>query len=81
MTAIYHQLKYIVNKTLHVPSSQIHLKNSLTKDLHLAEWEIDLLANHVEQTFNIHLPETAFQEAKTVKEVVFYIEKKLAQTA
>jgi hypothetical protein len=80
MTVIYHQFKHIAGKTCAVQPGKIQL-NKKVCELELNKWEVDLLANHLEYTFNISLPENAFENTRTIKDVIFCIEKTVGKNA
>lgn len=79
MKLTYKQFRQVMNLSLNIPPKSIKKSSSLYNDLHIADWELDLLANHVERAFLISVNDQEWHSNQTVNDLVKTIESRMAK--
>ncbi|MGE5544938.1 MAG: acyl carrier protein [Bacillota bacterium] len=72
-------VKEIINEVLDIPLEEINLESNLTDDLKADSLDIVEMLMQMEDKFGLHIPESAAENLKTVKDVVEYLEKRLQE--
>ena len=79
--SIFEQVKKIIVEIKDIPEENITLESTFAEDLEADSLDIVEMLMSLEEHYNIHIPEEAAQEMKTVGDLVQYLEDKLPENA
>lgn len=72
---VFEKIKEIICEDFEIEESEITLNTSLADDLDIESLDLVDLVMTLEDEFSIELPDEAFEEIKTVGDLVKYIEE------
>ncbi|MGI6513632.1 MAG: acyl carrier protein [Syntrophomonadales bacterium] len=76
--SVFDSVKEVIVEILDVPPEDIKHESKLVEDLEADSLDIVEMVMQLEDKFGLQIPESAFDDLKTVKDVVEYLEKRLA---
>jgi len=77
--SVFEGVKEIIVEILDVAPEDITLESKLVEDLEADSLDIVEMVMQLEDKFGLQIPESAFEDLKTVKDVVEYLEKRLQE--
>jgi len=77
--SVLESVKEVIVEILDVPAEDIKPESRLIEDLEADSLDIVEMVMQLEDRFGLQIPESAFEELKTVKDVVEYLEKRLEE--
>ena len=73
--SVFDSVKEVIVEILDVPPEDIKHESKLVEDLEADSLDIVEMVMQLEDKFCLQIPESAFDDLKTVKDVVEYLEK------
>lgn len=77
--SVFDSVKEVIVEILDVPPEDIKDESKLVEDLEADSLDIVEMVMQLEDKFGLQIPESAFDDLKTVKDVVEYLEKRLQE--